>query len=285
MAPSSAGAPHSGPLVPDRPPSPLTLGSATGLPAAAKQYSHSSLLHLKLCISVATGRTRGGTLTSSLALRAPKESRLGAWPRPPHLQTPPSALIGAAGGGQHAGVVAAPPGKCGRPETRSQKAAPTRPLAALETPRTPLLLQASILALRTALGKGRPLGPWEPGVDSPRFHSANRRGAGLQVQEGMAQHDPRLCLKPHYTSAPKLQLMWAPQLRAFGSRLHTALQVSELPSLGLRSTCDQMTASAGSTVSVVVRMSFSPRPQIRFPLCPTFPTWTLSSFPPDTPGF
>ncbi|XP_044789647.2 putative NAD(+)--arginine ADP-ribosyltransferase Mav [Bubalus bubalis] len=28
----------------------------------------------------------------------------------------------------------------------------------------------------------------------------------------MAQHDPRLCLKPHYTSAPKLQLMWAPQV-------------------------------------------------------------------------
>lgn len=27
-----------------------------------------------------------------------------------------------------------------------------------------------------------------------------------------------------------------------------------------------------------VRMSFSPLPQIRFPLCRTFPTWTLSSF-------
>ena len=79
---------------------------------------------------------------------------------PPHLQTPPSALIGAPGGGQHAGVAAAPPGKCGRPETRSQKAALTRASAALETPRTPLLLQASILALRRALGKGRCVGGW-----------------------------------------------------------------------------------------------------------------------------
>ena len=55
-------------------------------------------------------------------------------------------------------MAAAPPGKCGRLETRGQKAALTRALAALETPRTPLLLQASILALRRALGKGRCVG-------------------------------------------------------------------------------------------------------------------------------
>lgn len=48
---------------------------------------------------------------------------------------------------------------------------------------------------------------------------------------------------------------------------------------------DQTMTCVGSTVSVVVRMSFSSLPQIHIPLCPSFPTWTLSSFPPDTPGF
>ena len=97
----------------------------------------------------------GGPLAGSLALRAPPESHLGAWSRPPHLQTWPSALIGMPGGGQHTGVVAAPPGRL---DTRSQKAALTGALVAPETPRTLLLLQASIFALRRALGKGRCVG-------------------------------------------------------------------------------------------------------------------------------
>ena len=48
---------------------------------------------------------------------------------------------------------------------------------------------------------------------------------------------------------------------------------------------DQTMTCVGSTVSVVVWMSFSSLPQIHVPLCPSFLTWTLSSFPPDTSGF
>lgn len=48
---------------------------------------------------------------------------------------------------------------------------------------------------------------------------------------------------------------------------------------------DQTMTCVGSTVSVVVWMSFSSLPQIHVPLCPSCLTWTLSSFPPDTSGF
>ena len=53
--PSSAGAPHSGPLVPDQPPSPLTLGSATGLVGTWRGLVHAGALLTRLPLLLRPG--------------------------------------------------------------------------------------------------------------------------------------------------------------------------------------------------------------------------------------